>query len=592
MHFSSRTIGRTTLTLTLVGLIAACSASTTPDEAASLGTAASATELHSALSQSAGTGPIELHKVIAATWRVDREGMINLDHPNAVEAGIEAGLEDIELYVYVLRHPEHGDWIIDSGISAEFAEPDGSQRLGWVVRQAMNMDDLLVVNATADLIESMGLDLKGVLISHLHMDHIMGVSDAPADALIVAGPRESATRQFTHAFTQGTTDRLLADKTLSTWQFDDDPDGVYAGVIDVFGDGSLWAIYSPGHTEGSVAFVAQTTNGAHLILGDVTHTAWGWENGVEPGTFSHDIEASAGSLQRLIELSNQFPDLTVHPGHQSLAQPTETQTATGSGQSAASEAKGLRLHVMDCGSLTFDDVSSFGLDNSETDVREMFVPCYLIEHERGRLLWDAGLPLAVVGQGNVELQPGATMSYERSVIDQLTDLSLTPADITYFAPSHLHFDHIGAANAFASSTLLIQGPEYEAGFEHADDHSYFDPALYSALRASDRKILDGAYDVFGDGSVEILPAYGHTPGHQVLFLDLPSTGPIVLSGDLYHFRFSREHRRAPLFNADKDATLAAMTSIEQTLTDRGATLWIEHDKAFADTLRKSPEFYD
>ncbi len=576
---------RTITVIAVSACLSSCSASTTPDQTADIGYPSNSGAMHAAIESSAGVGPIELTKILAATWAVDRAGMINLEHPKAIAAGIEAGPEDIELYVYVLRHPEHGDWIIDSGISEEFGLPDGSPRLGWVVRQAMNMDELTVVNSTASIIESMDLDLQGVMISHLHMDHIMGVSDAPDDALILTGPSETSTRQLTHAFTQGTTDRLLDKRELSTWQFTEDPDGTYSGVIDVFGDGSLWAIHSPGHTEGSVAFVALTTDGPQLILGDVTHTAWGWVNGVEPGTFSHDIQASAISLQRLIELAERFPALNVHPGHQALATTADPQTRP-------AETNDLRLYVMDCGSLAFDDVSSFGLENRETDVREMFVPCYLIEHERGRLLWDAGLPLAAVGQGDVALQPGATMRYERSVVDQLSDLGLTPKDITYFAPSHLHFDHVGAANAFASSTLLIQRPEYEAGFEHADEHSYFDTSLYSKLGSSERVLLDGAHDVFGDGSVEILPAYGHTPGHQVLFADLATTGPIVLSGDLFHFRFSRENRRTPLFNADKEATLAAMSAIETLLIERQATLWIEHDKALADTLRKSPAFYD
>lgn len=295
-----------------------CSASTTPEQPSTLGQTASAEAMHAAIERTAGSGPIELHKIVAATWVVDRSGMINLEHPKAIADGIEAGLEDIELYVYVLRHPEHGDWIVDSGISEEFAQPDGSPRLGWIVNQAMNMDQLKVVSSTADVIDSMALDLQGVLITHLHTDHIMGVSDTPADTPVFAGPRETATRQFTHAFTQGTTDRLLDERTLLTWQFEDDPSAVYAGVIDIFGDGSLWAVHSPGHTEGSVAFVALTTSGAHLMLGDATHTVWGWENGVEPGTFSYDMPSSAASLKRLVDLAKRYPDMYVHPGHQSL----------------------------------------------------------------------------------------------------------------------------------------------------------------------------------------------------------------------------------------------------------------------------------
>jgi hypothetical protein len=66
----------------------------------------------------------------------------------------------------------------------------------------------------------------------------------------------------------------------------------------------------------------------------------------------------------------------------------------------------------------------------------------------------------------------------------------------------------------------------------------------------------------------------------------------VLSGDLYHFRRSRERRRVPLFNTNQPQTLASMDKVEALLEREGATLWIEHDKALADTLRKAPGYYE
>jgi hypothetical protein len=141
----------------------------------------------------------------------------------------------------------------------------------------------------------------------------------------------------------------------------------------------------------------------------------------------------------------------------------------------------LSLTVFDCGLLQLDDVSSFGLTNAETPVRELFVPCYLIQHPQGKLMWDTGLPLAIAGQGPVELQPGATMVYQRSLLSQLADLDLQPADIDFIALSHMHFDHAGAANAFTAATLLIQGSEYAAAFQHAEDYPVFDASLYQAL---------------------------------------------------------------------------------------------------------------
>jgi len=254
-------------------------------------------------------------------------------------------------------------------------------------------------------------------------------------------------------------------------------------------------------------------------------------------------------------------------------------------------AANVRLTVFDCGIIHVYDVRTFSLTNEETTVRELFVPCYLIEHPDGRLLWDAGLPLRMVGQGLIESPPDMAMAYETSLIDQLAELSLSPDDIDFAAYSHMHFDHVGAANAFSSAKLLIQDTEYQAAFVEKDN-PYFQPDLYEELVDSEKEILSGDYDVFGDGSVVIISAPGHTPGHQVLLLKLDNFGPLILSGDLYHFRKSRELRRAPQFNVDAEQTFRSMDKVEALIKAEGATFWIEHDKALADTLDLAPAYYD
>jgi N-acyl homoserine lactone hydrolase len=254
----------------------------------------------------------------------------------------------------------------------------------------------------------------------------------------------------------------------------------------------------------------------------------------------------------------------------------------------------LRLYVFDCGVIEIDDVSAFGLGNDETPVRKLFVPCYLIERgigdESQRLLFDAGLPMALAGQGILEPEPGMRVRYDRPLEDQLEILGLDPSHIDFVAFSHLHFDHVGSATLFTDSTLLIQRTEYEAGFNDPDPR-LFDVSLYGALRNSPRILLDGDHDVFGDGRVRLISAPGHTPGHQVLLVRLEETGPLLLSGDLYHFRESRALRRVPVFNTDADQTRAAMDRVEALLEEEGAKLWIQHDMALAETLRKAPEYY-
>jgi len=257
---------------------------------------------------------------------------------------------------------------------------------------------------------------------------------------------------------------------------------------------------------------------------------------------------------------------------------------------AAAQAE-VKLSVFDCGKLILTDITAFSLRNDETPVRELFAPCYLIEHPQGTLLWDSGLQLELAGKGEVDLEPGVKVRYDVALPDQLAAMGLTPADIDLVAFSHMHWDHVGAANLFTDATLLIQEPEYQAAFVD-QNNQLFQPDLYLGLADNKRKILKGDHDVFGDGSVTIVSAPGHTPGHQVLLVQLENTGPVLLSGDLYHFRASRELRRAPTFNTDAEQTFKSMDKVEALMLVEGATLWIEHDQALADTLKKAPEFYD
>ena len=120
-----------------------------------------------------------------------------------------------------------------------------------------------------------------------------------------------------------------------------------------------------------------------------------------------------------------------------------------------------------------------------------------------------------------------------------------------------------------------------------------EPANYSQLKNSKTVfITKDEYDVFGDGSVVIKAAPGHSPGHQVLFLKLKKTGPVVLSGDLYHYPEERKLHKIPVneFNAEQSA--ASRANVEAFLQTTGAQLWIQHDLTGNQKLKKSPAFYE
>jgi glyoxylase-like metal-dependent hydrolase (beta-lactamase superfamily II) len=251
---------------------------------------------------------------------------------------------------------------------------------------------------------------------------------------------------------------------------------------------------------------------------------------------------------------------------------------------------GPKLYVFDCGTVQMDSLEMFNIKPEESDVRELFVPCYLIRHKDGILFWDGGLPESVVGSAPGASASGPTMQYDKWIIDQLADMGISPADITHAAYSHLHFDHAGAANEVAANTVLMQQAEWDKAFE--EGHGFVDTRLFEGLKQADLQLIEGDYDIFGDGSVQLIYTPGHTPGHQSLLVMLENTGPVVLSGDLYHTQANRKLRRVPTFNYNVEQTLASMDKMDALLAEKGASLWIEHDKALADTLKKAPAYYD
>jgi glyoxylase-like metal-dependent hydrolase (beta-lactamase superfamily II) len=257
----------------------------------------------------------------------------------------------------------------------------------------------------------------------------------------------------------------------------------------------------------------------------------------------------------------------------------------------AQSVASLRLYVFDCGKLDIQDITPYGLKREEMATNVMSVPCFLIAHPKGTLMWDVGaVPDSAIPQGGT----GTLRQYgssSKKLEPQLAEAGYKPSGITYLSFSHFHWDHVGNANLFASATWLVRPREREIMF--ADPPSpRTEPANFNALKTSKTISISGDYDVFGDGSVVIKSAPGHSPDHQVLFVKLANTGPVVLSGDLYHYPEERALKRIPATEFDAAETAASRARIEAFLAETHAQLWIQHDFNAIAKLRKSPAYYD
>lgn len=253
----------------------------------------------------------------------------------------------------------------------------------------------------------------------------------------------------------------------------------------------------------------------------------------------------------------------------------------------------LQLYVFNCGENAVKDISLFSPGVDQGVQKDLVIRCYLIKHPKGTLMWDTGLSDSLVKyKDGLKVREGVfTLKVKKTLISQLEKIGVRPHSINYLAFSHMHSDHSGNANLFANSQVLMQKEEYDAALGKDPGKYSFDSNLYNKLNKDNVKILNGDYDVFGDNSVKIIRTIGHTPGHQSLYIDLPQTGAIVLSGDLYHFQKNREGKRVPSFNFNKEQTLESMEKMENFLKDQRATLWIQHDPDQAKGIKLSPHFY-
>lgn len=264
-------------------------------------------------------GPVVVETVVSAEWKVERGGLVNLAHPTAKAEGLKDGLEPIQIFLHVLRHPTRGTFLIDTGVERALRDDPERAAIRGMVAKAMHAEYLRVTRDTASVVAKEGA-VSGVFFTHLHLDHVSGMPDVPRGTPLWAGPGETSQRFFLNAFVKGTTDRELAGhEPIQEWGFARDPDGRFDGVIDVFGDQTVFAIATPGHTAGSTTYLARTPSGPVLFVGDTCHTSWGWEHGVEPGDFTRDRPKNAESLARLRALVREHPRVRVRLGHQHMA---------------------------------------------------------------------------------------------------------------------------------------------------------------------------------------------------------------------------------------------------------------------------------
>lgn len=294
--------------------LSACSTSTHRLGAAAPGKPTASADMERLIDQ---PGPIELDSVISVEWAVPLGGLLNLKSPGAIAAGLKEKDEPIQVYAHVLKHPQRGTFLVDTGVAQSLLDDPAKAGVSWLVRQGLPVKTMRMRKSTAEILRDLHTNLSGVMLTHMHLDHISGMPEVPNDVPLYIGRDESTHKELVNVVMQSSTDHLLDGKApLQEWPFQPDPQHKFDGIVDVFEDGSVFAISVPGHTAGSTAYLVRTTHGPVLLTGDTSHTRWGWDHTVEPGDYTSDKERNLVSLQQLKALVASHPAIEVRVGHQ------------------------------------------------------------------------------------------------------------------------------------------------------------------------------------------------------------------------------------------------------------------------------------
>lgn len=221
------------------------------------------------------------------------------------------------------------------------------------------------------------------------------------------------------------------------------------------------------------------------------------------------------------------------------------------------------------------------------------IPSYLIRHPDGNLLFDTGLARGSRLDPEAYLGPSAPESMrfhftaEQEVPTQLKKtFGIDADDIALIANSHLHYDHCGGNELFPNARVIVQRREFASSVLSpsstvADLRSHFE------IDGQQMLLVDGEYDIFGDGSVVLFPTNGHTPGHQSLRVRT-ANGPYVLAADSCYLQETLDELALPGVIADPNAILGVLMHYREMRLD-GDTIVFGHDPDFWSKVPLAPE---
>lgn len=252
---------------------------------------------------------IDQFKVLnTGSVKVPIKGMLNEDKLKEAH-GLKKYLW-VDVFAFLFHHTEKGWFLIDTGLDRTF-QGDGNIKGLLASNYIIDSRQKKAQNIAAQM-EREGKNIKGIFFTHLHGDHTAGLAElAPSIPKYVGKGDEYLHLPLLYYSNHLSSNSHLIEidwtKGIKKSPFD--------RVIDIFGDGSILGIHTPGHSKSHFSYLLMTVDGPKLLTGDASHTKYGFLNQIEPG-WVEDQAKAAHSLEQLVEFHERYPKIEVIYGHE------------------------------------------------------------------------------------------------------------------------------------------------------------------------------------------------------------------------------------------------------------------------------------
>jgi glyoxylase-like metal-dependent hydrolase (beta-lactamase superfamily II) len=266
---------------------------------------------------------------------------------------------------------------------------------------------------------------------------------------------------------------------------------------------------------------------------------------------------------------------------------------------AAAGPAGMRLYVFTSGSLGGFPKAALQI-GGQGNIDWAPVGFYVIKHPKGNVLFDTGNNDRTIADpagwwGPLAKGFGLKMTPNDAIDVQLARIGLKPDEIKYVILGHMHLDHAGNMSKFPKATFVIQNDELRAAWWPDPGYSiYYIPGDFAESKNYNIIRLNGDLDLFGDRSVEVIRAPGHTPGSQFAVVRLPKTGTVVLTSDVVYLKESLEKNLIPPIPGTWSpmGMYEGYQKVRHIRDSESASIFFAHDPEVFKATKHAPDYYE